>query len=319
MRELRDRAVIRPVKRAIEDELLDLPGVTGVDIGPKRRAGRTGEQGIVVQVARKLPPDRLPRGGCVPTEILGIPTDVVEERPVLQHIHRAPDEPPLGGERRALAVLRGGSGLAPCRPVRLGTREYRRIGTLGVLVTDETAERMGLTTFDVGCLDDAWSVGDRMVDPACGQEHAELARAALSGRVDAAAVRIADGVPTSLEIVELGPVAGHGRAYPGARVRKRGFGTGLGCATVASTDATVRLDHGDALGVRVLREQLRITGPGYCGPGDSGAAVLDESGLVVGLHVAGTLAGDVGYATPFGEVLAELDLHLDPSAHSAPV
>lgn len=317
--ELRDRAVIRPVKRAIEDEFLDLPGVTGVDIGPKRRAGEAGELGIVVQVAEKLPRDRLGPDSCVPGEILGIPTDVVEERPVLQHIHRAQDEPLVTSGCVGSGVLRGGSGLAPCRPVRLEAGEFRRIGTLGVLVNAGVAEPMGLTTFDVGCLDDAWSVGDRMVDPARGHEHAELARAALSGRVDAAAVRITTGERTAHEVAGLGPVTGRGTAYPGARVRKFGFGTGFARAVVTSVDATVRIDHGAALGVRVLREQLRISGAGYCGPGDAGAAVLDESGRVVGLHVAGAADGAVGYATPIGDVLAELDVHLDPHPRSAPV
>lgn len=55
--ELRDKAIIRPVKRAVEDDLLDLPGVLAVDIGEKRVAGRrTGHQAIVVSVGRKGAP-----------------------------------------------------------------------------------------------------------------------------------------------------------------------------------------------------------------------------------------------------------------------
>ena len=40
---------------------------------------------------------------------------------------------------------------------------------------------MGLTTFDVACLDDAWSVGDQMTDPEAGRVCAGLARAAGEG------------------------------------------------------------------------------------------------------------------------------------------
>ncbi|RRO13091.1 hypothetical protein EIL87_25945 [Saccharopolyspora rhizosphaerae] len=326
IRELRDRAVIRPIKRAVEDQLLDLPGVTGVDIGCRTRAGgRLREQVIVVSVVAKRPREALERDACVPSEVFGIPTDVVEEQPVLQHIHRAHDEPlqwprAVGSDGSSagcpLRAVRGGSGLAPCRAVRLGSGAYRRIGTLGVLVASDAAEPMGLTTFDVGCLDDAWSVGDRMVDPDTGTVHAELARAALSGRVDAAAVSIVPGLPASPEVGGLGPVTGHARAYPGEPVRKHGFGTGLTEGFVTSVDATIRVDHGAALGVRVLREQIRIATerPRFCGPGDSGAAVLDGAGRVLGLHVAGDEGGAVGYATPIGDVFSELDVHLNPQS-----
>lgn len=327
IRELRDRAVIRPIKRAVEDQLLDLPGVTGVDIGGRTRAGsRLREQVIVVSVVSKRPREVLGRDGCVPAELFGIPTDVVEEQPALQHIHRAHDEPlrwPTwtigfdGGSAGCPSrAVRGGGGLAPCRAVRLGAGEYRRIGTLGVLVTSDSAEPMGLTTFDVGCLDDAWSVGDRMVDPDSGRVHAELARAALSGRVDAAAVSIVPGLAASPEVGRLGPVTGRARAYPGEAVRKQGFGTGLTDGFVTSVDATIRVDHGAALGVRVLREQIRIATdrPRFCGPGDSGAAVLDPAGRLLGLHVAGAEDGAVGYATPIGDVLSELDVRLNPQS-----
>ncbi|GAA4858910.1 hypothetical protein [Saccharopolyspora cebuensis] len=326
IRELRDRAVIRPVKRAVEDQLLDLPGVTIVDIGEKLRAGRrTGEQVIVVSVMRKKPADELRPGTRIPHHVLGIPTDVVEEQPVLEHIHRGSQENLAPRLRRLRGgAVAGGAGIAPYRaaylvpPVVPVPGSYRRIGTLGVLVTanEPSATTMGLTTFDVACLDDAWAVGDRMVDPAGGRVHADLARAALSGRVDAAAVTIASRLDTSHVVGGIGPVTGHAGTYPGERVRKCGFGTGLTLGVVTSVDATLRLDHGDSLGIRVLREQIRVdtSGRRYCGPGDSGAAVIDPGGRVIGLHVAGGRRGRVGFACPIGGVLDELDVALRTAA-----
>ncbi|MER5388570.1 hypothetical protein [Saccharopolyspora sp. NPDC002686] len=307
----------------MEDQLLDLPGVTAVDIGAKRRAGRsTGEQVIVVSVARKRPREQLKPDACVPLDVFGIPTDVVEEQPVLQHIHCAEDEPLTPRPRRAErpGVISGGSGIAPCRAVHLAPPEvtsagpHRRIGTLGALVTGVApmAVAMGLTTFDVGCLDDGWSVGDRMADPEGGRVHAELARAALSGRVDAAAVALAPGSATTCVVEGIGPITGPATAYPGERVSKNGFGTGVTVGVVTSVDATIRLDHGDALGVRVLREQVRIVGSPsrFCGAGDAGSAVLGPGGRVIGLHVAGSCDGTVGFASPIADVLAELDVEL---------
>ncbi|MER7013250.1 hypothetical protein ABT324_17670 [Saccharopolyspora sp. NPDC000359] len=315
--------MIRPIKRAVEDQLLDLPGVTAVDIGEKLRAGRsTGQQVIVVSVARKKPREQLKPGACVPADVFGIPTDVVEEQPVLQHIHCAEHEPLTPRPRRAerTGVISGGSGVAPCRAVHLAppdVREagpHRRIGTLGALVTGVApmAVAMGLTTFDVGCLDDGWSVGDQMLDPEGGRVHAELARAALSGRVDAAAVALAPGSATTCVVEGIGPITGPATAYPGERVCKNGFGTGVTTGVVTSVDATVRIDHGEALGVRVLREQIRVVGAGecFCGPGDAGAAVVGPGGRVIGLHVAGSCAGVVGFANPIADVLSELDVEL---------
>ena len=323
IRELRDRAVIRPIKRAVEDQLLDLPGVTAVDIGEKLTAGRsTGTQVIVVSVASKVPAERLPVAARVPVDILGIPTDVVEETPVLHHLHAGLHSPVTPRQRRTdrIGAVRGGGGIAPDRAVRLGPPEvevlgeYRRIGTLGLLVTGNAPASvpMGLTTFDVACLDDAWSVGDRMVDPDAGEMYADLARAALSGRVDAAAVTLGPGVDHSAAIDGIGPITGKRGAYPGEAVRKSGYGTGLTSGIVRSIDTTLRVDHGDALGVRVLREQMRITAAParFTGPGDAGAAVIDRMGQVVGLLIGGSGGGAVGFASPIADVLAELDVEL---------
>jgi Equine arteritis virus serine endopeptidase S32 len=78
-------------------------------------------------------------------------------------------------------------------------------------------------------------------------------------------------------------------------------------------DATVLLDYRDGLGVRVLRDQLRIeaVGGGVMGDyGDSGSAVVDPDNRVVGLHVAGNTAGTAAFASPIGKVLDELDVDL---------
>ncbi|ASU80339.1 hypothetical protein CDG81_21010 [Actinopolyspora erythraea] len=322
VREARDRAAIRPIKRAVEDQLLDLPGVGAVDIGEKRTAGRpTGQQVIVVSVARKKPPERLGGTECVPPTVLGIPTDVVEERVVLHHAHYPPDEVvPASGAPEGATVF-GGVGIAPYRPVTLAPDgadpggEYRRVGTLGTLVFGHGAAvlTMGLTTFDVACMDDAWSVGDAMLDPQSGRGYAELSRAALSGRVDAAAVMITEVLDRCRLIPGVGAVTGQEGVGLGETVRKSGFGTGLTRGSVVSTDVTLRIDHGAALGVRTRREQLRVVttrGDPFAGAGDAGAVVVNSDGRVVGLHTAGSADGGSGFACPIADVLAELDVEL---------
>lgn len=323
IRELRDRSIIRPVKRAVEDQLLDLPGVVAVDIGEKRADMRpTGEQVIVVSVSRKERDGQIATGARVPPSILGIPTDVIEEQPVVQHDHRDLHRTPAGDRYGKRETIHGGRGLAPCRSVVPGMpgaadgSEYRRVGTLGVLVLGRAPAltAMGLTTFDVACMDDAWAVGDRMLDPDTGHVYAGLARAALSGRVNAAAVTIGGNVEHSCRVAGIGPITGQCAAYPGETVRKSGYGTGLTSGTVTSTDVTVRVDHGDALGVRILREQVRVVAScrrtSFAGHGDAGAALVNAEGRVIGLHFGSSRDGVVGFACPISDVLAELDVDL---------
>lgn len=321
VRQLRDRAIIRPIKRAVEDRLLDLPGVVAVDIGDKRVGSRVvGEQAVVVSVAHKLPDERLAAGARIPTAVLGVPTDVVEERIELHRDERGRvpvrDDHHIQG---ATAVF-GGEGVAPARAFEdpgwdedTGTRA---VGTMGALAVGAPPclVPMGLTTFDVACMDDAWSVGDRMIDPGTGVGYGDLARATLSSRVDAAAVAIDSGVRHGGIVPGIGPLAGHSAARPGETVRKTGFGTSFTSGLVASTDTTIRVDHGRALGVRVLREQVRVAATTsherFAGPGDSGAVLVNVDGHVVGLHVAGTRDGATGFACPIADVLTELDVGL---------
>lgn len=72
---------IRRIKRAVEKELMKLPGVTGVDVGPKIVKGKkTDIMAIRVYVEEKKD---VSKEISVPKEIQGVPTDVIQRRFVL--------------------------------------------------------------------------------------------------------------------------------------------------------------------------------------------------------------------------------------------
>jgi hypothetical protein len=61
------------------DELLGLPNVVGVGVGLRQRAGRqTGELAITVMVQRKVPRSQLAEADVIPSQLEGVPVDVVE-------------------------------------------------------------------------------------------------------------------------------------------------------------------------------------------------------------------------------------------------
>lgn len=311
---------IRPIKRMVEDEFLSRPGVIGVDIGEKVVAGRpTGQAAIIVFVRSKRHSQRF----AIPVQVAGVPTDVVEDSFVL---HRAviSSDGVEGAERHQSLV--GGIGVGPCRAIRFvppdveSAGDYLVVGTLGALVVSRAPARqlMGLTSFHVACVDDAWSVGDPMAHPSrvdgghpLVDRIGTLSRAALSGTVDGAALLLTPGRQVLPEVVGLGPVTGSGTARVGALVRKRGRTTGVTEGVVASTDAVVSLDFGNGIGVRTLRDQIRVEARpgGRLGDhGDSGAVLMDECNRVVGLYFAGNESGAVGFANPIDRVLDQLDV-----------
>ncbi|MCP2166028.1 S1 family peptidase [Goodfellowiella coeruleoviolacea] len=328
------RAKIRPAKRRVEDDFLALPGVVGVDIAEKVTSGRrTGRLAIVVSVRAKRSAIELPAAQLIPASVDGVPTDVIEEDIVLHRALLADDGPPgfpacaevRGAERHRVVV--GGISMGPCRAIRLvppdapQLGDYVIVGTLGALVTDRTGygQVMGLTNFHVACVDDAWAVGDQMAHPSRadggrpGDVVGTLARAALSAGVDGAAVLVDPAWRVESSIVDVGMVAGAATAVVGSAVRKRGRTTALTTGTVSSVDATLSLDFGNGLGVRTLRDQIRVQArPGnrFADHGDSGAAVVDDGNRVVGLYFGGTTTGTAGFANPIAKVLDALDVDL---------
>lgn len=70
---------IAEIRGRHEAELLRYPNVVGVAEGIRTKGGKpTGETCLVVYVERKVPRDELDESEILPSEIEGIPVDVVE-------------------------------------------------------------------------------------------------------------------------------------------------------------------------------------------------------------------------------------------------
>ena len=183
---------IRRAKASAEGELLKRKGVVGVGVGKKIVKGKKSqEMSIRVYVKKKLPKAKVARKDMIPAEIDGYKTDVIERKFVL-HDRRAPvADLKLQVDAGTYNPLTGGISIGPCRSVDGSVF----VGTLGCVVEDRnTGDRMMLSNFHVMALDNSWSVGDTMAQPALAFDGGscpadvvgELQRVALGGEVDCA-------------------------------------------------------------------------------------------------------------------------------------
>lgn len=70
---------VRRVKQAHERELLKKPNVVGIGVGFRYQRGqRTDILAVVVMVRHKFPSDELDPNARIPSEIDGVPVDVLE-------------------------------------------------------------------------------------------------------------------------------------------------------------------------------------------------------------------------------------------------
>jgi len=323
------RAAIRPVKESVEDELIARPGVVAVDIAEKETDGKkTGELSIVVFVEEKKPKSRLGKGAVIPAEIDGVKTDVQELVIELQPAFKQVDETELLVDPANYPTLAGGISIGPRRSVFLSPPDvpapgsYVFVGTLGAMVRDRaTGATMALTNFHVACVNNTWSVGDRMVQPSLVDggaptgEFGSLTRAVLSENIDGAVITVDTSEPWTATVTGIGDVAGSTAATVGMAVQKRGRTTEHTFGTVASTDFTVTVDYGSDVGPRTLRHQIRIDtdtsrNPRFSDSGDSGSVILDGSRNVVGLLFAGATDGSMTFANPIQAALDELAVDL---------
>lgn len=327
--EIRTRAAIRPVKESVEDQLLSRPGVTGVDIGEKYSGGKpTGELSIVVYVAEKKKKDDLGTKEVIPKTVDGVKTDVQEMVIELQAaVQRLEADTQI--DATSYPELHGGISIGPSRSVYMTPPDvdtagnYVFVGTLGAMVKDRaTGATMALTNFHVACVNDGWTVGDRMVQPGrpdggapATQEFGALSRAQLTENTDGAVISVDTGEDWDYTVEGIGDVAGTATAVQNMAVQKRGRTTEHTFGNVGSTDATLSIDYKDGLGVRTLRHQIRVNtdttqSARFSNQGDSGSVVMDMNRNVIGLLFAGSADGSTTFANPIGVALDELGVDL---------
>lgn len=304
------------IKQRVEEQFLNAPGVTGVDVGYKEVGGeRTGQIAIRVHVAAKT--DAVPDDQRVPGEIDGVPTDVLERRYELQVLTQQVVDVAPQVDTTHYATLQGGISMGPSRVVNGSIFA----GTLGAIVIDHaTNQHAALTNFHVACVDSTFSIGDRMVQPSRidtgvvpTDEFGSLVRETLSANVDGAVISIDPGRSSQCQIADIGLVRGTTAATLGMAVRKRGRTTLLTHGTVDGLSFSVNIDYGDGIGVKTLTNQVSIaadtaSNPLFSDHGDSGSVIVNDSGFVVGLLFAG--AGTSTLANPIAAVLSELNISI---------
>jgi hypothetical protein len=304
------------IKERVEAQFLGAPGVTGVDVGYKEVGGqRTGQIAIRVHVAAKT--DDIPDDQRVPGEIEGAVTDVLERRYELHVLTQQLVEVAPQADTTHYATLQGGISMGPSRVIN----GFIFAGTLGAIVIDNaTNQHAALTNFHVACVDNTFSIGDRMVQPSRidtgvvpTDEFGSLTRETLSANVDGAVISIDSGRSSQCQIADIGLVRGTTAATLGMAVRKRGRTTLLTYGTVDGLSLSINIDYGDGIGVRTLTNQVSIAAdttrnPLFSDHGDSGSVIVNDSGFVVGLLFAGAGASTV--ANPIAAVLSELNISM---------
>ena len=327
-------AHVTQVKGAYVADLLGKRNVVGVGLGRKISQGvETGELSLIVSVTHKVDPSALAAEDLVPRALNGIRTDVVETG-VLRAFGSGPKDrwrpvvPPgvslghyhitagtfgclvhRGGE---VFVLSNNHVLADTNQGRQGDAILQPGPSDGGTADDRIATLADTVPLDFGtsssdCPVAEWSARLlNYVAGALGSSHQLQAVKQTAGvnRVDAALARPLAPDLVKNEILHIGVPTGVGAAGLGMEVQKTGRTTGHTRGTITQIDATLRIDYD---GRAALFTGQVVAGP-MSQPGDSGSAVLDMDGRVVGLLFAGSDTATV--INPIDDVLSALDVEL---------
>jgi hypothetical protein len=339
-------AQLREIQGRHLAEIMAAPGVNGTGIGLDRQTGRLLFD-VMVDVGAPDP--------ALPAAIEGVPVRLVhQQRMQLQNTCNTTGTA-CHADLQTLPVEMGNSAFTGPVAVAGGTRCYEC--SLGFKACDLwTVERAYVTASH--CSKGAASIcsgsattGDPTYHRAPGDAVPTCALENVIGAVaqqrppscpgvnmlDAASVTSADSL-TQASIRDIGmPSAYAGAPMPGDGVQKSGRTSGYTLGTITDVAAAVTITSAEVCncpgGTVTFTDQLRIerawNGAGFPNPaavlwsrqGDSGAAVLEDTGTppaIVGLDFLGDPTNTIGYSNPISEVLAQLDLSLDPLDCSSP-
>jgi hypothetical protein len=331
-----------------EARLRSIPGVTHVSVGLKEREHRaTDTLGVRVYVREKLSPERVPSGELIPDEIGGVPTDVIVSRSFRYTLDVTRYRPVKGGatiSNRIIGVNKE------------GTDTGMAVGTFGCTATlTSDGSPVLLSNYHI-LMAHGGKKGDYIYQPpptewdpvpvADAPVHphdetdmiAKIVKGVLNPHVDAAVARLdvsscchccgiefrdeiiglsEDGTPPSDKIVGLRP------AVIGT-VFKVGAVSGRTSGRIVDTTGdpfTIGFNGTDTTFV----DQIYIAGDDglftFSNPGDSGSAIIDEEGWIVGLLFASSDDPPPAFravANHIQDVQAALGITINLTMHTTP-
>lgn len=318
--------------------------VHAVGIGRKVVADSTTTTPCVrLYVVQKIAESLLPPRDRLPSDVAGIPTDVIESPPAFlaakkKSSARRVKKKKAGGVTAAAVPACSASRQAEQRPVVGGISAAHFAVTAGTISCfccsthqeDDPSAIFVMSNNHVFADVNKADLGDGLYQPgpadgAMPADHfADLHRfvtidqaTGSTNRVDAAIGALRSGVKFKAEICTIGRINGTDEADEDMVVCKHGRTTGYTEGVVADVayDALVGMDHSDSSKVAMFQDQIRIeAAPGepYFGlGGDSGSLVVcKSSAAAVGLYFAGPASGFYGIANHIADVLNELQVDL---------
>ncbi|HYT77206.1 MAG TPA: hypothetical protein VEL79_20790 [Vicinamibacterales bacterium] len=307
------------IKDRAANRLLAIPHVNLVGIGGRERNGQpTGEVVIKVFVTRKRPAAELPPDEVIPSEIEGVPTDVVEMGP-------AKPLATVPGAANPIATTLDGTHVDPLQGGMEIAIEAGFKGTLGCILRDrdDGSAVYGLTNHHVVAVDGNISFSRRVLQPSAPPDTTfdpiGIVSAGGDDRYrDAAAIRLQVDLKWLPAIREIGFVRGthditvaeaKTQTYP---VRKRGARTKLTGGVVIAINADGSIGHTSRKNATVIRPNSDPANPtaevAFAWEGDSGSVVVNDDNEIVALVYSSDRPGGVSLfmnaiATPIGVVL----------------
>lgn len=282
-------------------------GVQGLGIGPMITGGEVRpELSLKVYVERKLPLSKLrdPVPATLDLCDRKIPTDVEE-------IGRVAAEPNTGRVRPAIPGFGVGHlnvtvGTLGCLVHAGGDKTKLFILSNSHVLADEGVGRKGDPIVQPGVYDGGADPGDR-IGKLADWVPFTFSASGYSNLVDAAIASVAKSNVTSV-IKVIGVPAGTSTVVRrGMRVQKTGRTTDYTIGEIRDVNYRFALNYkkpGGGTGRVGFRDQVLCTR--YTSGGDSGSAVLNMSGKVVGLHFAGSPSTSI--FSRIGHVLSLLNV-----------
>ncbi|HIA54875.1 MAG TPA: exo-alpha-sialidase [Candidatus Melainabacteria bacterium] len=291
---------VSTVKEQVENDLLRLPGVHAVGVGPKKTGGvYIGEVAIIVFVEKKRPKSQLDSSNLIPREFNGVPTDIVEAPRKITQRQRPAAEPEGTSDSKAYVPLVSGARI-------VSSSDPNKMGTLGLIVRSENGKPAILSCRHV------LETSGVIFQP--GPSHypvASVTRVGPDEQHDYGYAELNDNIQWTNFILDIGPVQGfyeltdQDLRYPIA-VRKRGAKTFVSSFYTEAINCTGY----DADGQQYVN-QFSLKGDGSkFAYGDSGAVIVDYQMRVLGMLHSCIEELGVGYAYSIRMLYEELGFTL---------